>query len=565
MSFFDINVAIGRFARPVGAAFDQASALQGELKRLGIAEALVCHALASEGDVVLGNRLLLEAVEGHGNLYPCWVMCPPYLGDVPDPEWWVAEARDYGVYAARLFPLHSLYPLEDWCVGPLLNELERANMPVLLDFGPRHWSQTLIPWGSIRTLAQTYPDLSFIVLGATVGDARAIESLLYAAQNVYFEYHAFMPPDMLEHVSQNGFAKQFVFGTGLPRRAAECVVGQTLLGGLANDERVAVTGDTARTLLGIESTARMCEPLPLEAVFADVPVIDVHGHIGSWERTTAPVKGPEAFVRSMDRCGIAQFVFSSFAAIHGETTLGNREAAEAVTSYPDRLFAYVVVNPNYPEDSLADVHHYLDGPSNFVGLKFHCYLHGAQLHDSGYAPSLSYADEHALAVLVHGGGRDEWDNVCAKYPRTQFIIAHACAWDGLDPDGRVLYERVRTTPNLHVDLSGSAAHRGALRKLIDLVGADKILYGSDFPMFDFAWELARVTLSDIRDDEKRLICGDNARRIFKRLRYTQALGLHIPLGPAGLPPKGGINHAIQRVTSSVPHCGGQVGRSSSLA
>ncbi|MCC6698124.1 MAG: amidohydrolase family protein [Candidatus Hydrogenedentes bacterium] len=517
MSFLDINVAIGRFARPIGEAFDDAAALQAEMTRLGISEALVYHALASEGDVVLGNRRLLEAIDGHDNLYPCWVMCPPYLGDVPDPEWWVAEARENGVCAARLYPLHSLYPLEDWCVGALLNELERARMPVLLDFGPRHWSQTLIPWGAIKALAEAYPDLNFIVLGATVGDARAVESLLYAAPNIYFEYHAFMPPDMLEHVSQSGFAKQFVFGTGLPQRAAECVVGQTLLGGLGSDERNAVTGETARSLLGIESTIRVKAPLPLEAVFAEVPVIDVHGHIGSWERTTTPVKGPEAFVRSMDRCGIAQFVFSSYAAIHGETTLGNKEAAEAVAGFPDRLYAYVVVNPNYPEESHEDVHRYLDASSNFVGLKFHCYLHGAQLHDPGYAHSLAYADEHALPVLVHGGGRDEWENVCAQYPRAQFIIAHACIWDGHDPDGRKLHERARTTPNLYVDLCGSAAHRGALRKLINLIGADKILYGSDFPMFDFAWELARVTLSDINDEEKRLICGDNARRIFRRI------------------------------------------------
>jgi len=79
------------------------------------------------------------------------------------------------------------------------------------------------------------------------------------------------------------------------------------------------------------------------------------------------------------------------------------------------------------------------------------------------------------------------------------------------------YERVRTAPNLYVDVCGSAAYRGSLRKLIDLVGADNILYGSDFPMFDFAWELGRITLADITDEEKRLICGHNARRLFGRI------------------------------------------------
>jgi predicted TIM-barrel fold metal-dependent hydrolase len=156
--------------------------------------------------------------------------------------------------------------------------------------------------------------------------------------------------------------------------------------------------------------------------------------------------------------------------------------------------------------------------TNFVGLKLHCYLHGAQLHDHGYAKCLAFANENDLPVLVHGGGKDDWDGVCLQHPNANFIMAHACLWDGHAEDGRALYERVKTTPNLYVDVCGSAAHRGAMRRLIDFVGADKVLFGSDFPMFDFAWELGRVTLADIGDEEKRLIYRENARRIFGRLR-----------------------------------------------
>jgi hypothetical protein len=517
MAFLDFNVALGRFARPVGGSFDDADALQAELTRLGIGEALVYHALADEGDIMMGNELLLDALAGHDRLYPCWVMAPTYLGDLPDAEAWIATAVERGVHAARMLPRHSLYPLEDWCVGELFAEFEGAGMPVLLDYGIRHWSENVIPWGNIKALADRYPQLNIVVLGVTVGDARAVDSLLYSAPNVHFETSSFIAPDMLEHVAQFGFAERFLFGSALPRRAAECVVAQTLAADIDAADAELMTSGNACKLLRIEPAETAAAPLPPDAFRSSVPVIDMHGHCGSWERTTTPLKSPDAFVRSMDRCGIDAFVFSSFAAVHGETRAGNQEAADWVTEYPDRLYAYVVVNPNDPEGSLADVTRYLRGGTNFVGLKLHCHLHGAQLHDHGYVKCLAFANENDLPVLVHGGGQDDWDGTCLQYPNANFIMAHACLWDGVDRDGIALYERVRTIPNLYVDVCGSAAYRGSLRKLIDLVGADKILYGSDFPMFDFAWELGRVTLAEVSEDEKRSICGENARRIFGRI------------------------------------------------
>jgi hypothetical protein len=219
----------------------------------------------------------------------------------------------------------------------------------------------------------------------------------------------------------------------------------------------------------------------------------------------------------MDRCGVNKMIVSSFTAIHGETRLGNREAAEAVKDHSGRLFAYCVANPNYPKDTEADLKLHFEHAMSFVGLKLHCQLHGAQLHDPGYQGALEFANAHDLPVLVHGGGQDKWDEIAARYPRASFIMAHACAWDGFDASGRSLYSRVRETPNLYVDVSGSPAHRGALRALVEWVGTAKVLYGSDFPMFDLAFEVGRVLLSDLSLDDKRAICSGNAARVFKRI------------------------------------------------
>lgn len=515
MSLFDFNVAVGRFAGPVGIGLDTPESLLAEMDRLGIGEALVYHALAAEADIEKGNHLLLDAIARAPRLHPCWVVAPRYLADLPDPDLWINDAVAGGVRAVRAFPRYHLYGVNERTLGPMCAALGRAGIPLILDFGGRHWSERAIPWHDVRLLADQFRDLPIVVVGPTVGDVREVDATLRSSENVHIECHALIPPDLYSQMANAGFSGRLVFGTGMPMRAGECSVSQLVHSGLNATDFGAVSGGTARKLLKLQDKTATTVAAPTPPLPSDV--IDVHAHIGSWERTTTPVKGPEEFVVSMDRCGISKMVFSSFSAIHGETRYGNQETADAVRRFPSRLYGYCVINPNFPGESAAELARCFEHARNFVGLKFHCQLHGAQLHDPGYEIALVYANDHSLPVLVHGGGQDHWDDVAAAYPNASIIMAHACTWDGRDPGGRALYERVATTANLFVDVAGSPAHRGAMRALIDLVGVEKVLFGSDFPMFDLAFELGRVAWSEISIREKRSICSDNALRIFRRI------------------------------------------------
>jgi predicted TIM-barrel fold metal-dependent hydrolase len=511
MSMLDINVAIGRFAIPIGASFDSASDLLREMDRLGIGDALVYHAVAAEADIRLGNQMLLDAIKGHDRLHPCWVMAPQYLQDLPNPHDWVSEAKRAGVKAVRVFPKYHLYTLE--ALGPLLAALANAITPILFDFGARHWSERAIPWDDIVQLANKTRRISFVVIGATVGDVRDVHTALAYTENVFIECSTLIHPDLYEEFGAIGKLDRLLFGTGLPKRAAECSVGQAKLSSPDALAKDGIFGANAAAIFGIRIKPDPEADPDRYEVDSLCPVIDMHCHCGSWERTTTPIKGPYAFVKSMNRCGIDKIVFSSFTAIHGETKTGNREAAEWVRKFPDRLFGYCVINPNYPDEVAGELAHCFEHAENFVGLKFHCQLHGAQLHDPGYERALAFASERKLPVLVHGGGQDRWDEMGQKFPGANFIMAHACAWDGRDPVGRQLYLRAKDNPNIYVDLSGSPAHHHSVAALVDLIGAEKIIYGSDFPMFDFGFEVCRISLSELSDADKRKILSENALRI----------------------------------------------------
>lgn len=526
MSIFDFNCALGRAASPVGGAFDTTDALLSEMRRLGIDQALVYHRLAAEADVDRGNRLLLEMLDGCEALHPAWVLAPSTLGDLPAAEAWVREAVDLGVCAFRMMPMHSLYSLRDATSGPQLAAVAGAGLPLLLDYGLHHWSKQVIPWHEIGEACSTYPKLNFVVTGVTVGESRDLVGLLRRHGNLHVEMHAFLVPRAYVLFKRDGLERQVLFGTNMPVCAGECALGQLLLGGLSEVESGVCAWENALRLIapalgagGAEGVLSALDPPnPLsKGSFRDeetTRAIDVHCHYGAWERTITPIRGVQAYLDAMDAAGIEAIVGSSFSAIHGEMRLGNAESAAFVKQAPERLFAYCAVNPHYPDEIAAELRHCFEEADNFVGFKFHCYLHQVQLQDPGYEPALTYANDNGLPVLVHGGGSDTWEATCGRYPNAKFIMAHACLWDGFDPAGRALYGFARTLPNLYVDVCGSGAYRGSMRALIDLIGAEKILYGSDFPMFDFGFELGRITLAELSSSEKSAICRKNAHGIF---------------------------------------------------
>ena len=65
-----------------------------------------------------------------------------------------------------------------------------------------------------------------------------------------------------------------------------------------------------------------------------------------------------------------------------------------------------------------------------------------------------------------------------------------------------------------MDCSGSFAFVGAQRaeELIRIYGADRILFGSDFPMWEPTSELAFLRSLDLTDDEMEKILWKNAER-----------------------------------------------------
>lgn len=245
----------------------------------------------------------------------------------------------------------------------------------------------------------------------------------------------------------------------------------------------------------------------------DFEVIDVHVHHG--KAGGYLLGGPEGddIVRTMDRLGMDLACCCGNSAA-SDWQFVNEHMAKSLDKYPDKLRGYVVANPHYED---FDVDYWFKRSKGFIGLKILACVQGNVPIDApGFDRFYEYADRHSLPVLVHTWVAQEVNeamHAAEKYPNARFIIAHA----GLTnlPAKLALIEGMKKHDNVVMDTAISDTYDGALEWIVDKVGADRVLYGSDFITFECSHILGRVAMSRLTDDDKEKIFSRNAKQWLK--------------------------------------------------
>jgi predicted TIM-barrel fold metal-dependent hydrolase len=264
----------------------------------------------------------------------------------------------------------------------------------------------------------------------------------------------------------------------------------------------------------LDSFARRARAgLPLTGV----RIVDCHAHLGAYAPMHTPAAGTAQMVGLMDRLGIEATCASSLTACGSDYRWGNDQVSQAMAACPGRVRGYVVVNPNYPEDTLPEIERCF-ARAPFIGLKFHPEWHDYPPDGPNYEPALAYAQERGLIVLSHTWGTADYlERLSRRYPNATFIQAHTAAgWRGHIP---LDYFRVaRARPNVYLDLVISVAWYGALERLVDEVGSERLLFGTDAPFLDPSIVLGRVAFARLPDTDKARILGLNMLEIMARQR-----------------------------------------------
>ena len=106
-----------------------------------------------------------------------------------------------------------------------------------------------------------------------------------------------------------------------------------------------------------------------------------------------------------------------------------------------------------------------------------------------------------------------WDAVvalCRRWPKLPVVVSE----DRMRRRNRLIYRALEACPNLRIELSGYWLHRG-IEYITEHWGADRLVFGSNWPHTAPAAAVATVTGAEISDADKKLIGGDNLRQLIK--------------------------------------------------
>jgi len=223
---------------------------------------------------------------------------------------------------------------------------------------------------------------------------------------------------------------------------------------------------------------------------------------------------PEAYEAALDRAGVVGGVASSVTGIFYDLAKGNEELACLLDRIP-RLRGYVVVDPRYDDDSVRELTR-LERDSRFVGVKIHCSYSQTLTEARSLRRLFEVIAGYGVPVLIHPLGAN-WPEalveIAAEHPHLPIIAAHAGYGDAPHPTHDAAL-RVASVPNIWLEFCSTYLATGAIRRGIEAVGVDRVLFGSDYPLIGLPYMVAAYADAELTDDEAEKVLSRNARRLF---------------------------------------------------
>ncbi|MBE6357183.1 MAG: hypothetical protein E7058_08755 [Lentisphaerae bacterium] len=257
----------------------------------------------------------------------------------------------------------------------------------------------------------------------------------------------------------------------------------------------------------------------MESFFSlpEYPVIDAHMHPYLATDRNFAFRVPETyedFFAVQARAGIG-LSCGSFNIARGGRDLEklrecNRKVLEVNQKHPDRFYPGVNVSPLFPEESCVEIEKFYRLGFRWIG-ELAWYVMGYEKYDlPGMKPILDLAGALQMTVCLHPSSLDDLDRLLASFPRTRIVVAHPETEWGISAN----YQLAQKHENMLIDLSGSGLFRmGMLRRGVDLLGSERILFGTDYPICNPAMNVAGVMFEELDETERVNILRNNFLRL----------------------------------------------------
>lgn len=153
------------------------------------------------------------------------------------------------------------------------------------------------------------------------------------------------------------------------------------------------------------------------------------------------------------------------------------------------------------------------------GVKLHPDIQKFKIDDYRCLKIYELCEKNNLPILMHtGDSRYDYSNpnrlipILEIYDKLTIIGAHFGGWSIWKDAAK----RLNGFKGLFVDSSSAlyALKRGEAEEIIKLYGAERVLFGTDFPMWSPKEELDRFMALDLKEADRENILWENSARLF---------------------------------------------------
>lgn len=214
--------------------------------------------------------------------------------------------------------------------------------------------------------------------------------------------------------------------------------------------------------------------------------------------------------------GIDHFIVQSVATTPKQVQSINEFIASSVAQNKERLTGLGTLHPD-SADQTGDIEHLLE--LGLHGVKLHPDIQNFKVDDPRCCRIYEICGQKGLPILMHTGDH-RYDNsnpdrvvpILREYPHLIFIGAHFGGWSVWEKSKKQMVG----IPNLYVDCSSTMPYVSpkAVVEMINDFGAERVLFGTDYPLWSPAKELESFMHLALSETQRQMILSENAKKVY---------------------------------------------------
>ena len=234
--------------------------------------------------------------------------------------------------------------------------------------------------------------------------------------------------------------------------------------------------------------------------------------------------GVEELIGSMDEAGVDKAVVCGFPwSDSALCAAGNDYIMEGMRRFPDRITGFGCIQPNDGDGAIEEAKRCISLGMKGIG-ELASYARDIRLFDvESLRPICEILKKADLPLMIHttemvghqypGKGNTTLKSIydfIRAFPRVRMILAH---WGGGFFFYELMPEVAKAADRIWYDTAASPFlyRREIYSVAVTIVGADKIIFGSDFPLIGPERYIEDMEDSGLGEEERRKILGQNIR------------------------------------------------------